>query len=130
MRVTTAIALALATLLSGSGAAHGGRTATGVLAGVTQISYGCPGPQREGEQCERWSVLPHARFRVEHAGAPRQTVTSDALGRFRLALAAGRYVLTPLPQAHTSGGARLAVAVRAGRTSSVRVRFQGVPRML
>jgi len=36
----------------------------GRLSGVTQISYGCPGPQREGKPCEHWSSFGHAQFRI------------------------------------------------------------------
>jgi hypothetical protein len=98
---------------------------------VTQISYGCPGPQREGESCEHWSSFAHARFRVTalRNGAVR-VVTSNERGRFTLALTAGRYRLTPLRQAHTTGGTTLKVTIQPGATVWARVRFQGFPRML
>src|SRR5438093_2663141 len=67
----------------------------GRLSGVTQITYGCPGPQREGEACEHWFSFPQARFRVteSHSGGAVRTITSDRRGRFTLALAAGVYRL-------------------------------------
>jgi hypothetical protein len=38
-------------------------------------------------------------------------VTSDPRGRFTLGLTVGRYRLTPLRQAHTTGGAPLTVTI-------------------
>jgi len=103
----------------------------GRLSGLTQISYGCPGPQREGEPCEHWSSFAHARFRLTTVGSGEaRTVTSDLHGRFTLVLTVGRYRLTPLRQAHTTGGTSLTVTIRAAATTSTRVRFQGFPRML
>src|SRR5258708_6019522 len=86
--------------------------AGGRLAGSTQITYGCPGPVRVGAPpCANWVSLPRARFtiaRLDAGGAPiagtTRLVVSDEHGRFDLALAAGRYRLVRLPQAHTRGG--------------------------
>ena len=104
----------------------------GRLSGVTQISYGCPGPQREGEPCEHWSTFAQAQFRVAKlsSGGVTRTIKSDRRGRFTLVLAIGRYRLTPLPQAHTTGGTPITVTIRAAATTWTRVRFQGFPRML
>jgi hypothetical protein len=103
----------------------------GRLSGVTQISYGCPGPQRVGEPCEHWSSFAQARFRVTRlSSGDARIVTSDSRGRFRLVLTVGRYRLTPLRQAHTSGGTPLTVTIRAAATTWTHVRFQGFPRML
>jgi hypothetical protein len=115
----------------GTGRASSDGQVQGRLSGVTQISYGCPGPQREGEPCERWSSFARARFRVTNlgGGGPR-TVTSDRRGRFMLVLTVGRYRLTPLRQAHTTGGTPLTVTIHAAATTWTRVRFQGFPRML
>src|SRR5438128_3593581 len=107
-------------------------TGTGRLSGVTQISFGCPGPAREGEPCEHWLPLAHARFtlaKIRADGTPAavtaRLVESDADGRFTLLLPAGRYRLKPLPQAHTTGGADVTVAVYTGRTTRALVRFHG-----
>jgi hypothetical protein len=104
----------------------------GRLSGVTQISYGCPGPQREGEPCEHWSTFAQAQFRVAKlsSGGATRTIRSDRRGRFTLVLAIGRYRLTPLPQAHTTGGTSITVTIQAAATTWTRVRFQGFPRML
>jgi hypothetical protein len=119
-------------------AAGGGMTRAGAathglgrLSGVTQITYGCPGPQRDGDPCEHWSNFAQARFRVVKltGGAPR-TLTSDRRGRFTLLLAVGRYRVTPLRQPHTTGGPALTVTIRASATTWLRVRFEGFPRML
>jgi hypothetical protein len=132
-RIATAIVLsvvAAATLaLPQAGSAV---RSLGRLSGVTQISYGCPGPQRDGETCERWSSFPQAGFHVTplSSGAAPRTVTSDPQGRFTLLLAPGRYRLNPLRQAHTTGGTPVTVTIRAGGTTWTRVRFQGFPRML
>jgi hypothetical protein len=103
----------------------------GRLSGVTQISYGCPGPQGEGEQCEHWSSFAQARFRMTTLkNGDTRIVRSNRFGRFTLALTVGRYRLTPLPQTHTTGGTTLTVTIQAGATVWARVRFQGFPRML
>jgi hypothetical protein len=103
----------------------------GRLSGVTQISYGCPGPQREGEPCEHWSSVAQARFQITtlRSGDTR-IVSSDRRGRFTLVLPVGRYRLTPLRQEHTTGGTPLTVTIRAAATTWTHVRFQGFPRML
>jgi hypothetical protein len=129
----TAVALSFVVLSVGSQRAGSAGQDPGRLSGVTQISYGCPGPQRVGQQCERWSSFAHARFRVTTlagAGGSARVIVSDGRGRFTLALAPGRYRVTPLRQAHTTGGVSVTVAIRTTATTWVRVRFQGFPRML
>jgi hypothetical protein len=134
MPVRPAAAIALSFVLLGAGVAPQTSTAgqgRGRLSGVTQISYGCPGPPREGEPCEHWSTFPQARFRVTTLrNGYARIATSDRRGRFTLVLPAGRYRVTPLPQTHTTGGAALTVTIQAGATVWARVRFQGFPRML
>jgi len=126
------LALSVVALAGGTPRASSALQTYGRLSGVTQITYGCPGPQREGDRCERWSTFARARFHVARlSGDPGlRTVTSDQRGRFTLALAAGRYRLTPLRQAHTTGGTLVTVTIRATETTWARVRFQGFPRML
>jgi hypothetical protein len=104
----------------------------GRLSGVTQISYGCPGPQRAGRPCEHWSSFGQAQFRIARLndGERARTVTSDRRGRFTLVLVAGRYRLTPLRQAHTTGGVSDTVTVQSAATTWTRVHFQGFPQML
>jgi hypothetical protein len=88
-------------------------------------------PQRVGEPCEHWSSFAHARFRVAMlSGGDARIVTSDKRGRFTLMLTVGRYRLTPLRQAHTTGGTPLTVTIRVAATTWTNVRFQGFPRML
>ncbi len=129
----TAFALSVVALAAGGTAVAGSSVQErGRLSGVTQITYGCPGPQREGETCEHWSSFAHARFRMEKLSGRRdvQTVTSNWRGRFTLVLAIGRYRLTPLAQTNTTGGAPLTVTIQDAATTWARVRFQGFPRML
>jgi hypothetical protein len=111
--------------------------APGRLTGLTQISFGCPGPTREGRQCDRWSPLGDARFALMRETAAglvvagtRRVVVSDAQGRFTLRLLAGHYRFAPLPQAHTTGGPLVHVVVRSGVTTSALVRFEGFPKMV
>ena len=122
------VALAAAAAPTASGTVEN----PGRLSGVTQISYGCPGPQREGEPCEHWSSFARAQFRMAKlgSGGATRTITSDRRGRFTLLLAIGRYRLTPLPQAHTTGGTPITVTIGAAATTWARVRFDGFPRML
>jgi hypothetical protein len=54
---------------------------------------------------------------------------SDAHGHFSLRLATGTYLVTPVRQSNTRGGARLRVRVRAGRATTTLVRFEGFPQM-
>ena len=129
-----AIATALLAAVLGSSALAA--PVLGRLSGATQISFGCPGPQREGEQCEHWSALREARFSVTRetsTGAvegTRRIVVSDARGRFTLRLPAGSYRLAPLPQAHTTGGPLVHVVVRPSATTWALVRFEGFPKMV
>ena len=111
-------------------------TAEGRLTGVTQITYGCPGPQRIGQQCERWLPFAHARFAVTRTradGRPitgtRRVVLSDSGGRFNLVLIAGTYTIVPLPQQHTQGGSTLTIRIRPGQTTHTTIRFLGYPMM-
>ena len=109
----------------------------GQLAGRTQISFGCPGPVREGTPgCNPWRAFAHARFSLARhfaSGDPivstRRIVTSDARGRFALRLPVGSYLITPLPQRNTHGGTRLTVQVRVGESTTTLVRFIGFPQM-
>lgn len=137
----TLIVIAMAAAISvGPAAAVGGSAelATGRLVGQTQISFGCPGPVREGTPgCNPWRVFPHARFavaRVSAAGTQattaRRVVTSDAQGRFVVLLPTGSYVVTPLPAPRTRGGKPLAVKIADGEVTTIRVRFAGFPLML
>jgi hypothetical protein len=134
VRIGTAIALsfvASAFAPGGTPQASSAGQNHGRLSGITQISYGCPGPQREGEPCEHWSSFAQAHFLVTKlGGGEARTVTSDRRGRFTLVLTVGQYRLTPLRQAHTTGGTPLTVTIQAAATTWTRVRFQGFPRML
>jgi hypothetical protein len=141
MRTLTAVIASLALLASGVSVAAAARTqpGSGLLVGQTDISYGCPGPARIGQQpCERWQSFPHARFRLRQIG-PRgrplppqiiRVVVSDRLGHFSVRLSQGDYRVTPLVQAHTSGGRKLTVHIRSGHTTRILVRFLGIPRMV
>src|SRR5262245_45540692 len=104
--------------------------ATGVLRGTTQISFGCPGPTAD-PPCNPWRPFPLARFTVARAAAPGKTmlVRSDANAHFRVRLATGVYLVTPVRQGNTHGGARLTVRIRAGSVTAALVRFEGFPLM-
>lgn len=132
-RIGMTIVLPIVALAATGGMPHAGAAVQdlGRMSGVTQITYGCPGPQRDAEPCEHWSSFAHARFRLVRVGggAPR-TLTSDRRGRFTLLLAVGRYRVTPLRQPHTTGGPPVTVTIRASATTWLRVRFEGFPRML
>jgi len=140
MRTFTRVLASLALLAGAAGVAAASQVqpAAGLLVGVTQISYGCPGPARVGRPpCESWHSFPHARFGIRQIGPKGQpvpqvirVVVSDRLGRFSVRLTSGDYQVTPVVQAHTSGGRRLTVHVRSGQTTKILVRFNGVPRMV
>jgi hypothetical protein len=118
-------ALPLALFLALAGAAHAG-SATGILTGRALISFGCPGPVREGQPgCNPWHAFPGARFAVGG-----RSLRADAAGRFSLRLAPGRYVVRTLPQAHVRGETTLVARVRAGATTEVVLRFDGFPKMV
>jgi hypothetical protein len=129
------VAAACAVIGVGVGS-HAGASTSGQIAGLTQITYGCPGPQRVGQPCEHWFPFSHARFaltRDRADGGPisstRRIVASDAAGRFTFTLTPGTYSITPLPQRHTHGGKPLTARVRAGATTRIQVRFVGYPMM-
>ena len=110
----------------------------GRISGVTQISFGCPGPVREGTpSCKRWTRFPHGRFSISQLTndnttivGTRQIITSGNRGQFTIALPSGRYLLKPLPQRNTRGGTPIHLEVRPPITSWALVRFTGYPRML
>ena len=123
---------ALASLVATGGSASPARTADGLLTGTTQISFGCPGPVREGEpSCHPWHPLARALFSVAAGPGNTRLVRSDARGHFSVRLPVGSYKVTPLPQPalHTLGGAQLTVRIRAGATTRILVRFVGFPQM-
>ena len=137
VRVAHLVSLLAACVLlaAAAGAALGG-SAGGRLSGVTEITYGCPGPQRVGEKCEHWFTFASARFALTGTrddGTPvpgsRRVVVSNRSGRFSVSLPGGTYTVTPLAQAHTTGGPSLRVHVLAGRLTRVTVRFLGFPMM-
>jgi hypothetical protein len=140
MPTFTAIIASLALLAGGANVAVASQTqpGSGLLVGVTQISYGCPGPARIGHpSCEIWHPFAHARFGIRQIGPKGQplpqiirVVISDQLGRFSARLGTGDYQVSPLAQAHTSGGRKLTVNIRSGHTAKILVRFVGIPRMV
>lgn len=132
---------ALVTIALGAGAAVGEVAAAsraGRISGVTQISFGCPGPVREGTpSCEHWTRFPHARFSITRLAddntpikGTQQIISSGNRGEFTIALPSGRYLLRPLPQQHTNGGLPIHLEVRPAMTSWGLVRFTGYPQML
>jgi hypothetical protein len=90
MRMFPAVIASLALLTGGASAAAGSKTqhGSGLLVGLTQISYGCPGPARVGQPpCESWHPFPRARFGIRQIGPKGQplpqiirVVVSDRLG--------------------------------------------------
>jgi hypothetical protein len=140
MRRFAAFAVPLAALAIGVSvaAASHAQAGSGLLVGLTQVSYGCPGPARVGRpSCESWHPFPHGRFGIRQIGPKGQplpqiirVVVSDPRARFSIRLSTGDYQLTPLVQTHTSGGRKLTVHIRTGHTTRVLVRFLGVPRMV
>ncbi len=137
VHVARCVAVAVACTVLGAGAVPASSNPNGRLAGLTQITYGCPGPQRVGQQCERWSMFAHARFALRRNAADgtpipstRRVVASDGGGRFSLVLAAGTYTIIPLAQTHARGGATFTARVHAGQTTRITVRFLGYPMMV
>lgn len=139
MRSRLMLGIVAATLVAG--AAVGDVAASsqpGRISGVTQISFGCPGPVQEGAPpCERWTRFPHARFEIARLAADdrpiqgtQKIISSGDRGQFTVVVPSGRYLLRPLPQEHTRGGAPIRVAVQRARTSWALVRFRGYPQML
>jgi hypothetical protein len=104
LAVTTALALSF------PGQSGEAKSAASGVRGIVTLS-GCPGPVRPGETCTR--RFEGARVRVVKLPSRHvaRTFRSQAKGRFRVRLAAGRYRLDPLP----SGIARAApVTVNVG----------------
>jgi hypothetical protein len=140
MRSFTAVVASLSLMISSASVAAASKiqAGSGLLVGLTQISYGCPGPARVGQpSCERWHPFPRARFGIRQIGPTGRplpqivrVVGSDQLGRFSVRLATGDYQVSPLVQAHTSGGPKLTIRVRSGHTTRLLVRFLGIPRMV
>jgi hypothetical protein len=134
LKLVVAFLAAAGLPLWSAGSAH----ESGVLTGTTQISFGCPGPVREGSPaCNPWHTFPDAHFSVARRGTDggpvtgtARVLTSDPAGHFRVRLGTGVYLVTPLPQAHTRGGTPTSVQIRASRTRTILVRFIGYPQML
>ncbi len=137
LHIACCAAVVVSCTVLGAGVVPASAKPNGRLAGLAQITYGCPGPQRVDQQCGRWSMFAHARFaltRNRAGGRPipstRRVVVSDGSGGFNLVLAAGTYTIIPLPQTHTRGGRTLTARIRAGQTTRITVRFLGYPMML
>jgi hypothetical protein len=126
-----ALASVLAVAAGAPAVAQPGSSHLGRLIGRTQISFGCPGPVREGDECNPWRPFPNARFQVDRVGAAggSRIVRSDDRARFSVALAPGNYRIVPLPGAHTRGGSTLTVTIAPGATVWKLVRFVGFPMM-
>ena len=92
----------------------------GRLVGSAVISFGCPGPQREGLDCLRWTPFARARLSVDG-----RLVVADSSGRFTLRLSPGAHVVKPLAQPHAKAGAPLVVRIRSGAMTKLVVRFSG-----
>ncbi len=97
----------------------------GRLIGSAVISFGCPGPQREGLDCLRWSPFARARLSVDG-----RLVVADRGGRFTLRLSPGAHVVRPLAQPHAKAGVPVVVRIRSGAVTTLVVRFAGYPQML
>jgi hypothetical protein len=139
MRSFTAVVASLTLMISSVGMAAASQVQqAGSLVGLTQISYGCPGPARIGQPtCEIWQPFPRARFGIRQIGPTGRplpqivrVVGSDQLGRFSVRLGTGDYQVSPFVQAHASGGPKLTIRVRSGHTTRLLVRFLGIPRMV
>jgi hypothetical protein len=103
-------------LLAGCGSGSADHpTARGWVAGIALTGRPiCPTPTMNGELC-RPTPRPHAVLTLTGAAGSRR-VTADAAGRFRVALAPGRYSVR-------CGGARtVRVVVVAGHVAHIRVR--------
>jgi hypothetical protein len=132
--VSLGCAVALALLVNAGGASPA--VSTGFLAGVTQISFGCPGPTRDGGSCNPWQPFPGARFTVARLGSDgrpiastRRILASTPRATFRVSLLRGTYALTPLRQSQTNGGTTVKFQVRPGKATNVVVHFLGYPSM-
>jgi hypothetical protein len=113
MRVMAALLAGL--VAAGCGGGTGQTHAHGWVAGIALTGRPiCPAPTLNGTLCHP-SPRPHAVLVVTGPAGTRQ-VTANAAGRFRIALAPGRYSVR-------SGGARaLRVRVVAGRVAHIRLR--------
>jgi hypothetical protein len=131
MRTLTAVIVSLVLITSSVSVAAASRTqsGSGLLVGLTQISYGCPGPARVGQPpCERWHAFPHARFAIRQIGPKGQplpqiirVVVSDHLGHFSVRLSTGDY--------HTAGSTSHVGRAEAGNPRPIRQHDQD-PRSL
>jgi hypothetical protein len=122
--LTAAVALTLT-------ASAGATTTRGTLAGLAQISHGCPGPVAEnGPTCNPWHAYAGAHIRVTRIGSSwTATAVSDAQGRFALRLAPGSYSVTGVPALRTKPTGSVTVQIQPALTTRVVVRFEGFPMM-
>jgi hypothetical protein len=115
MRAAAALVAGLV-LLAGCGSGSAGHPpARGWVAGIALTGRPiCPTPTMSGELC-RPTPRPHAVLTLTGPAGSRH-VTADMAGRFRVALAPGRYAVQ-------CGGARtVRVRVVAGHVAHVRLR--------
>ena len=127
--------LAAALLVASAASATPG---SGRLAVVAQVSFGCPGPAREGTPgCNPWRPFAGARFALATLGTDgsvvpgtRRVYVASAQGRALVMLAAGRYLLLPLAQPRARAGTPVRVRVRPGRATRAILRWQGYPQMV
>ena len=92
-------------------------TATGRLSGATQISFGCPGPVREGMASS--APLANCDFAVANEKGPVSSFTTDAQGHFRIALAPGHYTISAGRKIGIRGCGPFDVDVTSGKMTAV-----------
>ena len=120
MRLVLALVAAIILVAGCAGAGPGADVAAhGWMSGIAVGGKPtCPTPTGEGAISCHLGPLPHARVLIA-SSTGSQTVRADARGRFRVALAPGRYVVR-------TGLARpVHVRILAGRVARIRVGIPG-----
>ena len=116
------VLLALLPLAACGGSSGAGRAPGSGVDGQTVVDAGCP-VQRAGTTCPLLPVRAHLTITAERGQHPSATVDTASVGRFRVALAPGRYEVGGRASGSPSPLAPLAVVVTAGRFTTVRVVF-------
>jgi hypothetical protein len=89
------------------------------IAGVVMVTPIRPGPIKKGSESPKAAPLPSATFTVTSDGGAVTIFTTDAMGRFKVSLPPGRYVVLLAENRFPKPCGPFEINVEAGRMTNV-----------